>query len=545
MLLALHAALAWGIDNLWSRAFLLAHMGLFLIWQPVWRGEGNLDLRHAALIVAIGAVLVNFANWWLMAVWLAVLFGLIGGNVPGIRERRHRLVSLLAALYLLAMLLVWVVPQLFTVRDAVDPALVLLARYGLVALPVLIVLMRVERLRTDTPHAVDLFYSVMLFLLVAALVLGSFVIKELAKTNYLMALAQTLCGIAALLIGLSWLWSPRGGFAGFGHLLSRYLLSLGLPFERWMQNLANRAEQDSTPERFLTDALHDMLELPWVAGVVWRGRAGDGEFGERSPFNAGFQFRDFALDIHTRWSLSPALLLHLKLLTRLLAHFYEAKRREHLQRQNAYTQAIYETGARLTHDVKNLLQSLKSLCAAAEGSGTDRAAELQALMQRQLPQITQRLQVTLDKLQAPARAESVHHAEAAAWWEALKTRYAKSGIVFSGVAPAAGGKVPSELFDSVADNLLQNALNKSRAAGGLHIEVEFACNDHPRLRVADNGHPVSAVVARELFEAPVPSQTGLGIGLYQAARQAHGQGYRLSLVDNAPGKVCFELARAA
>src|SRR5512134_575408 len=117
MLLALHGAVAWGIDNAWSRAFLLAHVGLFLIWQPMWRGAGNLGSRRALFIVVIGVVLVGFANWWLMAVWFAVLFGLIGGNVPGIRERRHRLASLLAAVYLLAMLLVWVVPQLFTVSE--------------------------------------------------------------------------------------------------------------------------------------------------------------------------------------------------------------------------------------------------------------------------------------------------------------------------------------------------------------------------------------------------------------------------------------------
>ena len=33
-----------------------------------------------------------------------------------------------------------------------------------------------------------------------------------------------------------------------------------------------------------------------------------------------------------------------------------------------------QTGARLTHDVKNLLQSLRSLCAAADTSSADEAA---------------------------------------------------------------------------------------------------------------------------------------------------------------------------
>ena len=544
MLLALHGALAWGIQSTWSRAFLLAHVGLFLIWQPMWRGAGNLGLRRAVFIVVIGLGLVGFVNWWLMAVWLAVLFGLIGGNVPGIRERRHRLASLLAAVYLLAMLMVWVVPQLFTVLEARPPAVDILVQYGLAALPVIILLTRVERLRADTTHAVDLFYSMMLFLLVAALVLGSFMVKELARTDYPMALAQTLLWIAVLLIGLSWLWNPVGGFSGVGQLLSRYLLSVGMPFERWMQGMANRAEQDTVPDRFLVNALHDMMELPWLAGVRWQTRSDSGEFGEGSRFDAELSYGELTLTFYTRWTLSPALLLHLKLLTRLLGHFYDAKCRERMQRQNAYTQAIHETGARLTHDVKNLLQSLTSLCAAAQASAPEQATELQALMNRQLPQITQRLQVTLDKLRAPGKLEAVILTSAASWWEGLKARYARSDVVFTAAALSDEVSVPGELFDSVADNLIQNALNKGRGGSGARVEVSFSCADTPRLVVTDAGAPVPLTVTRNLFDAPVPSQTGLGIGLYQAAQQAAQHGYRLALASNEPGQVRFELARS-
>jgi len=35
--------------------------------------------------------------------------------------------------------------------------------------------------------------------------------------------------MALLLLILGWLWNPRGGFLGIGHMLSRYLMSLGLP----------------------------------------------------------------------------------------------------------------------------------------------------------------------------------------------------------------------------------------------------------------------------------------------------------------------------
>jgi signal transduction histidine kinase len=542
MLLALHASLAWGIADWWPRAFLLAHIGLFLLWQPVWRGERNVESRYAFLVVIVGFLLAAWNNWWLMAVWLAVLFGLIGGSVPGITGRRQRLASMLAALYLLSMLLIWVVPHLFP-GQVIEEAMTLLVRYGLPALPIAILLIRVEHGRSAAPVAVDLFYSVILFLLIVALVLGSFVVKQLSHDNYPLALAQTLFAIALLLIALSWLWDPRGGFSGLGHILSRYLMSLGLPFEQWIKRLAELAEQESQPQRFLTLALHHILDLPWVTGLEWEARLGRGEHGVKSGYSAEFWFQDLRLKIYTRWSLSPAILLHLKLLTQMVGHFYDAKRREQIQRQSAYTQAIYETGARLTHDVKNLLQSLRSLCAAVETSGPDQAGALQTLMQRQLPQITQRLNVTLDKLRSPEQAD-VTQVDAAVWWEGLIQRYNGRHIQFQVDGAAVSDlKLPSELFDSVADNLVENALNKSVGGVRLQVRVTFSGARGGTLTVCDNGAAIAQSTREQLFDAPVQSQTGLGVALYQSAKQANQLGYRLSLAINEPGMVCFVLTR--
>ena len=566
MLFALHASLAWGIADWWSRAFLLAHFGLFLLWQPVWRGEANIESRYVFLVVIVGFLLAAWNNWWLMAVWLAVLFGLIGGSVPGIVQRRQRMVSMLAALYLLSMLLMWVVPQLFADQTLGDtlallaqhglaalPSLLqsrpdvlpaLLVQYGLPILPFAILFTQVETSRSAVPLAVDLFYSVILFLLVAALVLGSFVVKQVSHGNYPVALAQTLFAIALVLVALSWLWNPRGGFAGLGHILSQYLMSLGLPFERWVQRLAETAEQETQPQRFLALSLEHILDLPWVTGLQWEARLGQGEFGVKSGYSAEFSFQDLRLKIYTRWSLSPAVLLHLKLLTQMVGHFYEAKRREQVQRQSAYTQAIYETGARLTHDVKNLLQSLRSLCAAVETSSAQQAQGLQALMQRQLPQITQRLNATLDKLRSPQQADAAR-VDFAVWWEGLIQRYTGHNIHFKVDGPARDLKLPAELFDSVADNLIENALSKSAVDAGLQVRVTLSAARGGTLTVCDNGAAIAKSTESQLFEAPVPSQSGLGVGLYHSAKQASQLGYRLALAANEPGSVCFMLTREA
>lgn len=544
MLLALHGSLAWDIDSLFSRAMLLVHFGIFLIWQPVWRGERNLDSRQAFLVVVVGALLAGWNNWWLMAVWLAVLFALIGGNLLGSEQPRQRMAALLAAVYLLSMLLVWVVPHLF-IDQGFDTALVATVRYALPLLPLaMIVIPTGTTTRSASPLAVDLFYSLLLFLLVTGLVLGSFVVKQVSHGDYPLALAQSLMVMGLVLVSLSWLWNPHTGFTGIGHLLSRYLMSLGLPFERWIKGLADLAEREREPSRFLSLALQNMCELPWVAGLSWQAAHSSGELGARSRFQAEFAAQDLMLTFHTKWSLSPALLLHLKLLTQMLGHFYEAKQREEAQRTNAYTQAIYETGARLTHDVKNLLQSLRSLCAAAESSSVDEAGALQGLVKRQLPQIAQRLTVTLEKLQAP-QVSSIAQINAMTWWEGLKQRYTRGEIAFAEGAANADAKVPGELFDSVAENLLQNAVAKAQQHADMRIDVTFDASFGGRLTICDSGEAISKLVATRLFSVPVPSRNGLGIGLYQAARQAEQAGYSLSLVSNEAGKVCFELRKTA
>jgi signal transduction histidine kinase len=321
-------------------------------------------------------------------------------------------------------------------------------------------------------------------------------------------------------------------------------MSLGLPFERWVQRLAELADQETQPPRFLMLALEHMLELPWVSGVEWEARLGQGELGAKSRFSAEFSFQDLRLRIYTRWSLSPAVLLHLNLLTQMVGHFYEAKRREQVQRQSAYTQAIYETGARLTHDVKNLLQSLRSLCAAVETSSAEQAQALQELVKRQLPQITQRLNVTLDKLRAPRQA-GTSEVEAAIWWEGLIQRYNGRRVEFHVDGPAKDLKVPAELFDSVADNLIENALAKPADGAGLQVRVTFSAARGGTLTVCDNGTAIAKSIAERLFDAPVASRTGLGVGLYQAAKHAEGLGYRLALAANEPGAVCFVLTREA
>jgi len=102
--------------------------------------------------------------------------------------------------------------------------------------------------------------------------------------------------------------------------------------------------------------------------------------------------------------------------------------------------------------------------------------------------------------------------------------------------------LPGDLFSSVAENLLQNALEKRKLENNLRILVRLQWNDGFTLSVCDDGKPVPASLSGRLFNAPVPSNSGLGVGMYQIARFAKEQGYEVTLAENQAGRVCFALA---
>ncbi len=540
-LLGLHAALAVGPQTRLGQAALLFHFGCFLLWQPVWRGERRLYPGQVVLVLGMALLLVAWDSLWLLALWICILFALIGGEVTAISRPRHRRISLLAALYLLTVLLLWVVPRLFDVPGGFTGLFLGAMRYGML-FPVLgIFLVREERGLRAPGESVDLFLSLTLFLLVVLLMLGAFTIRQVSHGDYALALAQTLVVVAALLVGFSWLWDPRGGFAGLGQVLTGYVLSIGIPFERWMHRLATLADQEREPETFLAEAVREMAQLPFVSGVQWRTPAGPGRAGQQSAHATTFDHPELTLTLHTRWAPGPALLVHLRLLARLLAEFHDAKRREVEERHGAYLRAVAETGSRLTHDVKNLLQSLRSLCAAVEAAGEEDLAAGQRLVRRHLPQIAARLQITLDKLELrdPARLDPRPAIE---WWQELRVRHAHDPVSFLLSPLPEGAVLPGELFDSVGGNLIQNALAKRHVSADLRVTVRLNWDGAAALEVEDSGEQLAGTLAARLFNTPVASVTGLGVGLYQSARQAARQRYRLSLAQNRQGAVCFRLA---
>src|SRR5438445_543556 len=353
MLATLHVAAFRGVADPWARALLLVHLGLLLLWQPFLRAEQRISPMQGFILSLVAFVVMMALDWWLLAFWVVVLAGLVGGKVYRHHARWQRLSYLVVLAYLLALLAVVILPEI-----APSPEI--------------------------TPE-----------------------IRSAAE----------------------------------------YLLP-----------------REARPERFLVEALSGLARLPSVSGVSWKTAEASGEKGERTPHAVDFENSAVSLRIYSRYRLSPALLWHLRLLGELLGEFYMAKLREEQLRQASYVQAVHETGARMTHDIKNLLQSLNVLCAvAARDHGRD-SAELQALIRRQLPLITQRLSETLAKLQRPNAAGETY-VPAQAWWDALGRQYRGAGVEFEARNLPQDARLPRSLFDSAADNLIRNALAKRATRG--------------------------------------------------------------------------------
>ena len=538
MLVLLHVAVLRGTADDWARALLLAHLGLLLLWQPFLRGEHRISAMQAALI-ALGAIaVVLWIGWWLLAFWVVVLAGLVGGKVFLHQARWQRRCYLVVLIYLLALLAIVILPEIAP-RGGVAPEIRSIAEYGLPMLLLAVALMPAELEAPDAAQVIDFFYSIFLMLVLGVVILGSFTFMTLGRVPYLEALTKTVFLIAGTIFVLGLAWSPRTGYAGINVFFSRYLFSIGLPVEKWLYFLAELSQQEARPERFLAEGVAGLARLDWIAGAGWRAAGGQGETGVQTGHAVLYESPDLELTIYSRYRTSPALQWHMHLIGQLLGEFYAAKLREQTLRHASYLQAVHETGARLTHDVKNLLQSLNVLCSVA---GQAETPESQALIRRQLPAIAQRLSATLDKLQRPGDAEA-QQVPLREWWEALARQYQGQRVEFSASGLESAGLVPKALFDSVADNLLQNSIAKR--AGGMAIRIEATLDGAiPQLRMCDSGAAVAPEIAKVLLRAPVRSSTGLGIGLYQAARHAEANGYVLTLAENRDGAVCFALSRA-
>lgn len=533
-LLMLHVLAFGGWKIPAVRLLWMVAIGLFLIWQPFVAGERRISLLQGGVLFVVVLASTWFLGPWLLLIWCGALAAAIGGRVLWTEHRAERAGYLLAFGYLIAITVFGVVPEI-SPSALLDPSLRnIFALFMPIILPVLLAF-PAHALQRRTGDAFDLFYGILVFLVLAVFVLGALAYMLVGQVGYVESLFKTSLTVAGALLLVAWAWNPRAGFSGIGSAISRYLMSMGMPLEQWLVQLAKESEREVDPVVFLGAMMSHLQEMPWVLGVSWQAGGQAGEVGEKTLYPHLYRSGDLVLSLYFRYPPSPAMRWHVEWLLCLAAEFYLVKLQAHELQRMGYLQAVYETGARVTHDVKNILQSMQGLCYAASQPGEP--IQLASLLSRQLPQITERLSVTLEKLRSP-QLERWEPVDAGIWWCRLQDRYASAGIIWHG-KPADGLFVPGSLFDSIAENLLQNALTKAQSQPGLTIAVSF---EEASLSVTDDGTPLATSLAASVLRQPVSSEDGLGIGLYHAATQAAAAGYCLALLENSPGRVSFGLS---
>ena len=542
LLLAMHLimlhALAFGGWQLPAvRLLWVAALGVFLIWQPFIAGEQKITPFQAGMLFLAVLCSTWFLGPWLLLIWCGALAAAIGGRVLWTERRGERWGYLIGFGYLVGVTIFGVVPEIAP-AVVLDPLpRTLFSHFMPFLLPLMFIFPARSPLRRSG-DAFDLFYGMLVFLVLAVFVLGSLAYMMVGQVGYVESLAKTSLTVAVALLLVGWAWNPRSGFSGIGSAISRYLLSVGMPLEQWLVELAEESEREIDPHRFLDAAMRRLQGIPWVLGGAWRAEGEKGDFGEQTAFAHSYQADDLLLVVCFRREPSPAMRWHTQMLLHLMAEFYLVKRQAHQLQHLGYLRAVYETGARVTHDVKNLVQSMQTLCYTAT-QPTD-PAQLAELFNRQLPRMVERLKSTLEKLQSPSIAEG-EMVDASHWWQSLQDRYVHCNLIWLG-GGRPGCMLPLTLYDSVAENLLQNALGKRQHETALRIEVSF---DGEGFSVSDDGSAVPARVAERLFLEPVKSEGGLGIGLFHAAQQAGKANHVLLLQENSDGKVKFSLSPRA
>ncbi|MGH8576832.1 MAG: sensor histidine kinase [Gammaproteobacteria bacterium] len=560
MLLLIHGAVWGDFGDLQSRSLMLVHLGLFMLWQPLWSQERRLRTAHALAAVLLVVFVIYWFDRWLVLGWLVLFCGLVAG-LPVI-ERPDRLVYMPTLAMLVCDLLIGCVPQVFEL-PTLPPLMLTLFKYGLLVIPGGIAL--VPTSRHTAVDTVDLLRAVTMSMTAAILASSSVLGAYHFGIEYPVALFRSLLGLAAFLFLISWLLALREGRVGLGQLWERSLMNV--PLERWLAELARLAEREKTPEGFIRSASETLARLLWLNGVGYHVANAGGVVGKTTAHGLELGRGDLSIVLYARRPLRPSLRAHCKLLVELLVHFHTAKVREIELARRAHIEAVYETGARVAHDIKNLLQSLNTLTTALSldmaptklppiQGRPDRQHRGQEILKTQLPLIIDRLQSALTKLQKPEKTSNPETA-LEAWWREAEDHHASMGVEFrnlihdgihdgiddgihDGIRDAR--RIPGDLFHSVLDNLLENAYYKRRVESELDITVTLASRGrHPALTVCDNGSVIGPETADQLFKQPVPSRSGHGIGLYQAAKRAEMMGYSLALTHNRPGQVCFEL----
>ncbi|MFT6372802.1 MAG: hypothetical protein ACJAZT_001556 [Gammaproteobacteria bacterium] len=510
--------------------------GLFLLWQPLWQKDSQVSRWPIAfLAIIIALISYFFTNESL------VLFGLIFSGFIGSRllsQPNIRSFDSLSLIIIILEMATGVIPGAFP--QIALPALFLEYMQMLILVPILLLFFATNSdHKTQSRSQVDLMHGLLTATLIFIVLLGAIVINTLYGVEYIDGFLLNLFIVSTLIIGISWFWNPSVGYSGIGVLWNRYAMTIGGPFETWINTLTTLIEEHYlTPNDYLKAACEHLVENDWLNAIQWNFKNSMVSAGEKTGTRIEHTINnDISVELYFTSNPGTALEQHTTLLIRMAYQFYLAKLNQEKMRAQEHFATIHHTGARLTHDIKNILQSIET---SLDILGIDYGSEKQqALLQRNLTHISSRLENTLKQLKAPKLDAEIKLLSANEWMDKVEQQHDSNRHIQFHREITNNHALPEDLFDSVLDNLINNAMRKSSTG---QADVRLYCNsDIILLSVCDDGSPVESSIEASLFNQPVSSGSGMGIGLYQSTIMARAFNFELELSQNEAGKVCFNL----
>ena len=539
MLFALLSATRLGDSDTLAQSFLVAHFGFFLLWQPVIKQQASFSAKQVVVLLLLIFAFIYWFNPWLNVFWMLLLLTLLTGHIfaRGLARAAYGL----AVVVLFLELILITTPELFNLA-AISSSLQTIFNTALLLAPLALLFIPAA---SSVSRQVDFIRSFLVVLLVIFLCMSSVLISLTAQQAYLESLAISVIMLSLFLLFTAFLWTPRAGFKGLAQLLENYILNIGGPFEQWFTHISTlESNTGLSPANFLSASLRHLMHQHWICGIKWQTDYDEGIEGEPSSNQVAINNSKLKLIVYTHAPIGLSLAFHSKLQLSVLTFYYRAKLQEQQIIKQAHMQAIHETGSKLTHDVKNILQSTKTMSQIINDDDTE-MQEIVTLLKKQMPLLTQRLNSTLEKLKAPTNREPAIQPTSGSllqWWNQLQLRYTGRHIKFVSDINK-DSEIPLDIFTTVIENLLDNARNKRTREPDLNIIIELSNNNNRlQLSVTDTGSAIDSQIHQHLFKEVVSSQYGFGIGLYQSYELAKNHGFKLSVSENTNGSVIFTLA---
>ena len=537
LLLLLHA-LIWIIEEPALQTSLsMALYGLFLMWQPLLSKDRKIHLISALIPITMLALFSHYYPKESLIFFSLLISGMIGSRLFSMSSTRS--FDLLALSVLIIEMSIGIVPKTFQqIKLPADfETYIQIITLGLVLVFFFAPIPdRTQRTRSQ----IDLMHGVLTATLIFIVLLGGIVINTLYGVDYTDGLLLTVFIVSTLAIGISWFWNPEVGYSGLGVLWNRYAMTIGGPFETWINTLTTlNEEQYITANDFLQAACDHLVENDWLNAIQWQFQTSAISSGNKNGPSISHRLSDrLEVSIYFKSNPGQALRQHTILLIRMAYQFYLSKLNQEKMRAEEHFETIHHTGARLTHDMKNILQSIKASLDIVNLQPKYEQPLPYKLLQQNLTQISTRLESTLAKLKAPELSTSIKYQTLSKWVELFKHEHALPKITYHQEITK-DHAIPPDLFDSVINNLLSNALNKPSTQQVI-IDV-LSNNEMIIVTICDDGKKMSEELENELFNKPVSSGQGMGIGLYQSAFMARTFNYELEIANNSEGKVCFSL----